>query len=773
MSNFQASPKRIRPGCNVLVVICKRRRASPSQGLKTEEPNGFQKLAQSDEFAKAAKDFADIVTRSSVEVQVLEPLSKDEFQQRLELLQPAIVYFSGEVDPSRQEFGPLLLGDSELCSADDIASLLKGKLPNLVCLEMSDGVKLGEGLCSKGVPNVVVWKGSLTTTFTTLFCQAFLPALQSGGEVWDSFQVAKASFQFHSSRLHLQSFRNGKHKGSICYPTMLGKPPAVTYSHSLYKEANEEGVAPVASGSVQIFEDNTEIRLLLRTEIGAEEPVQLSALQDGLNALLTAEVRGMRLMHRNSAPLPPAAASALVRGMVAMRCDVCSSNFARISLVVSGSAEICLKDELLEHCIRKQLVNRSPFVQFTTSRDNKSALRPGMRQTVCVASGASTVEACIKSPTWAGQILRQLALQPSYWNLVSLGIAGVDGVPVAAFHRADTNSIASLKQKDPSEVNLKHSSELVSRYSLPVWFSIPVGSRKRARLDDANIDYPNGNFDVKLGKRMVPNSNDLGRNRQDQEKKALTKTGSSSKQRLRLLEAMKPVPHSNKDKLVPFGTIIGGPPGSLSRKTVMSNGGAAKGNHFNVPVSPSVVPGNDGNYPAAGVVPPQHALSLGFSATRKHGCSRLSLDECSEGDFLEDLTQFLVSRGHGRLIPLTGIDQFPNVVLNGKRLDLYNLYREVVTRGGFYVGNGINWKGQIFPKMRNHTMANRITGVGNTLKRHYETYLLEYELAHDDVGGECCVLCYSGAEGDWVNCGICRQWAHFGCDRRTGLGAFK
>lgn len=34
-----------------------------------------------------------------------------------------------------------------------------------------------------------------------------------------------------------------------------------------------------------------------------------------------------------------------------------------------------------------------------------------------------------------------------------------------------------------------------------------------------------------------------------------------------------------------------------------------------------------------------------------------------------------------------------------------------------------------------------IQGVGNTLKRHYETYLLEYELAHDDVDGECCLLC--------------------------------
>ena len=31
----------------------------------------------------------------------------------------------------------------------------------------------------------------------------------------------------------------------------------------------------------------------------------------------------------------------------------------------------------------------------------------------------------------------------------------------------------------------------------------------------------------------------------------------------------------------------------------------------------------------------------------------------------------------------------------------------------------------------------------------------------------------SSAAGDWVNCGICGEWAHFGCDTRQGLGAFK
>ena len=46
-------------------------------------------------------------------------------------------------------------------------------------------------------------------------------------------------------------------------------------------------------------------------------------------------------------------------------------------------------------------------------------------------------------------------------------------------------------------------------------------------------------------------------------------------------------------------------------------------------------------------------------------------------EFLQDLVDFLGSRGHGRLSPPAGFDAFPEVVLNGKRLDLYNLYREV------------------------------------------------------------------------------------------------
>ena len=46
-------------------------------------------------------------------------------------------------------------------------------------------------------------------------------------------------------------------------------------------------------------------------------------------------------------------------------------------------------------------------------------------------------------------------------------------------------------------------------------------------------------------------------------------------------------------------------------------------------------------------------------------------------EFKKDVMQFLVSRGHGRLAASTDVETFPDAVLNGKRLDLYNLYKEV------------------------------------------------------------------------------------------------
>eukprot|EP00878_Enallax_costatus_P013328 GHUV01013934.1.p1 GENE.GHUV01013934.1~~GHUV01013934.1.p1 ORF type:complete len:645 (+),score=183.34 GHUV01013934.1:126-2060(+) len=120
-----------------------------------------------------------------------------------------------------------------------------------------------------------------------------------------------------------------------------------------------------------------------------------------------------------------------------------------------------------------------------------------------------------------------------------------------------------------------------------------------------------------------------------------------------------------------------------------------------------------------------------------HNCGRTPIQEVAEDEFTADLISFLSHR-RGRYIDRS---KFPDAVLNGMTLDLFSLYKEVVTRGGFRVGNGINWKGQVFARMRNWTANNRQTGVGNSLKKHYANYLWEYEQVRRIVVSGTICLC--------------------------------
>lgn len=54
------------------------------------------------------------------------------------------------------------------------------------------------------------------------------------------------------------------------------------------------------------------------------------------------------------------------------------------------------------------------------------------------------------------------------------------------------------------------------------------------------------------------------------------------------------------------------------------------------------------------------------------------------------------------------------------------------------MGNGINWRGQIFPAMRNMDKdGKKMSAVTDALKRHYKNWLLDYEECHpEDVAGD-------------------------------------
>ncbi|MBA0700845.1 hypothetical protein Goari_021940 [Gossypium aridum] len=415
-----------------------------------------------------------------------------------------------------------------------------------------------------------------------------------------------------------------------------------------------------------------------------------------------------------------------------MRCDFSTCSSAHISLLVSGSAQTCFNDQasncdwLLENHIKNELIEKSQLVHAQSSSEESKLPSSEPRRSTSIACGASVFEVCMKVPTWASQVLRQLAPDVSYRSLVMLGIASIQGLSVASFEKDDAERLLFFCKKLSKDPLL--GSSLIAR--TPSWLVPPAPSRKR----------PEPYKDTKsLNCTIMEGVNGLTRPKIN-------------------VAAMRPIPHTHRHKMLPFSGFS---------EAERYDGDQGK---VNLPVAPVKQPAPVTHRKAlSSSYQAQQIISLNPLPLKKHGCGRAPIQE----EFLRDVMQFLIFRGHTRLVPQGGLAEFPDAILNAKRLDLFNLYREVVSRGGFNVGNGINWKGQVFSKMRNHTLTNRMTGVGNTLKRHYETYLLEYELAHDDVDGECCLLCHSSAAGDWVNCGVCDEWAHFGCDRRQGLGAFK
>lgn len=687
-----------------------------------------QKQAATDD--KPKYPFPEIASSGRLEVHLLSSPSTDEFRRLLESSEPNIVYLQGEKINDSEEIGSLVWGDVDLSTPEALCGLFGSTLPTTVYLEIPNGENFAEALHSRGVPYVIYWKHSFSCYAACHFLQALLSVVQSScSHTWDAFQLAHASFRLYCVRNNIVMASNSQKGSSKLGPHLLGDPPKIDIALSEMDVQGEEN-SPENLPAIKIYDDDVTMRFLVCGVPCTLDTSLLGPLEDGLNALLNIEIRGSKLHNRTSAPPPPLQAGAFSRGVVTMRCDLSTCSSAHISLLVSGSAQTCFNDQLLENHIKNELIENSQLVHaLPNSGDNR--LPPSEpRKSASIACGASVFEVSMKVSTWASQVLRQLAPDVSYRSLVMLGIASIQGLSVASFEKDDAERLlffcTGQGQADHTE------NSVLTRP--PSWLTSPAPSRKRSEpcRESKGVESENVcNVRPKLNSA-----------------------------------AMRPIPHTRHYKMLPFSGFS-----EIERY----DGDQVKAN---LPVAPL-------KHSSAGPTPVTHRKSLSSSyqaqqiislnplPLKKHGCGRAPIQVCSEEEFLRDVMQFLILRGHTRLVPQGGLAEFPDAILNAKRLDLFNLYREVVSRGGFHVGNGINWKGQVFSKMRNHTLTNRMTGVGNTLKRHYETYLLEYELAHDDVDGECCLLCHSSAAGDWVNCGICGEWAHFGCDRRQGLGAFK
>lgn len=133
---------------------------------------------------------------------------------------------------------------------------------------------------------------------------------------------------------------------------------------------------------------------------------------------------------------------------------------------------------------------------------------------------------------------------------------------------------------------------------------------------------------------------------------------------------------------------------------------------------------------------------LDESAAHRYVASagRPSLSKCTAEEFEVDLANFLVARGEDQLATFV---REKRITCNNSPLDVFGLYREVIKRGGFMANErydergrwigGINFAGEIFPKMKNYTINNRATSVGNQLLNNYKKFLLSYERAYKYV----------------------------------------
>ncbi|KAF8769423.1 hypothetical protein HU200_006452 [Digitaria exilis] len=675
--------------------------------------------------------FPELVSSGRLEVHTLINPSVEQFGEAQQAVQPNLLYLQGQ-QLENGEIGSLAWGDTDLSDPQTFCSLISPPFPTIVYLEVPIGEKLAQSLHSKGIPYVIYWRNSFSLYAASHFRQALLSVVQSScSHTWDAFQLAHASFRLYCVRNnHVQSVKLG--------PRLLGDAPKLNIIPVENEVDGEEG-----SLAIKIYDENVNMKFLVCGVPCTLDAFLLGALEDGLNALLNIEIRGSKLQNRVSAPLP-LQAETVSHGIVTMRCDVTTCSSSHVSLIVSGSAQTCFDDQLLESHIKNEIVEKSQLVHAVSSgEDNKPSLAEPL-SSMCLACGASTFEVWMTLPKWAAQVLKHLAPEISYRSLAALGIACVNGTPVSSFDRQDADRLlffCSNQHKDQYIQNGPYA--YLSRWSASLTKDRITGS-------------------------LESKQNSSATNGVEEDNKHLTEGSCLSSLKSKLKPAtMRPLPHSHRQKL----HLVMGLPLSIIHDASQAKPSLSAP----PPVKDSVVP----VIPAtrrklsSGPARVQPSVALNPLPMKKHGCDRLPISICSEEDFLKDVMQFLLQRGHTRLVPQGGLAEFPDAVLNTKRLDLYNLYKEVVSRGGFYVGNGINWKGQVFSKMRNHTVTNKMTGVGNTLKRHYETYLLEYELSHDDVDGECCLICHSSALGDWVNCGLCGEWAHFGCDTRQGLGTFK
>jgi len=203
------------------------------------------------------------------------------------------------------------------------------------------------------------------------------------------------------------------------------------------------------------------------------------------------------------------------------------------------------------------------------------------------------------------QVLRQLASNVSYRSLVMLGIASIQGLPVASFNKDDAERLLFFCTK-PEKENCRNEPVFSA---IPSWLKPPPASRKRSEPCSSS-------------KSMNPS----GRGIEDV---------GSHRQKLNLA-AMRPIPQSHRHKILPFSGLSGG---------ARYDGDHGKSNQPLAPIKHNVSgPTSVTNRKSvSNSFQANQIISLNPLPMKKHGCDRAPIRVCSEvvyTFFLVDLCYF-------------------------------------------------------------------------------------------------------------------------------------
>lgn len=217
------------------------------------------------------------------------------------------------------------------------------------------------------------------------------------------------------------------------------------------------------------------------------------------------------------------------------------------------------------------------------------------------------------------QVLRQLAPDVSYHSLVALGIASIQGLPVASFEKDDAQRLLFFCSSQDKDV---FSSDMIFG-SPPAWLRPPAPSRKRSQpCRETNLCAHDGQ---EFPKQAA--------SRSDEEVKETGIVNGVSlplmpaRQRLKVA-AMRPIPHLRRPKMTPFSGMS---------EANGHDGGQAKAS---LPVVPPTKLNIVGLTPTtqrksfSSSAQAKQIISLNPLPLKKHGCGRSPINACSEVSYI-------------------------------------------------------------------------------------------------------------------------------------------